>query len=186
MNIRHALLKEHSKKQTVLIAGYIGEDKKRFAELMDLFFGTEYRITQRAAWVVRVCAESYPALLKPWLRKMISNLTNQGLPDAVKRNTVRILQFTSLPPSLQGLAAKNCFELLLSRKEPVAVKVFSMTVLLHICRTEPDLKNELQLIVESQMPLGTKGFISRGRKVLKELDKIRDIRYTGCPSSFQE
>ena len=53
MNLREALLKEHSKKQMLKIVKYIGNDQQRFDELMKLFLESEYRITQRAAWPVR-------------------------------------------------------------------------------------------------------------------------------------
>ena len=52
----------------------IWNDKKRFAELMNLFLGNTYRVTQRAAWVVSNCAEEYPELIKPYLEKMMNNL----------------------------------------------------------------------------------------------------------------
>ena len=37
MNLKEEILKEHSKKQCDAIVKYIGNDKKRFAELMKLF-----------------------------------------------------------------------------------------------------------------------------------------------------
>jgi hypothetical protein len=50
MDLLAALTEEHSKAQCNKIVAYIGNDKKKFAELMKLFFEGEYRITQRAAW----------------------------------------------------------------------------------------------------------------------------------------
>ncbi len=173
MNIRLALLKEHSKKQTNRIAAFIETDKQRFSELMRNFLGNEYRVTQRAAWAVSVCSTRHPELIRPWLKRIIVNLSKPSLPDAVKRNTVRILQFISIPPSLQGLAAEHCFRMLQSIEEPIAVKVFSMTVLLNLCKAEPGLTTEVRLLIERQMPQASKGFVSRGSKILKELKKIR-------------
>ena len=51
MDLRAELLEEHSKRQALRVADYIGNDPERFADLMCLFFGNEYRVTQRAAWV---------------------------------------------------------------------------------------------------------------------------------------
>ena len=50
MDIREALLAEHSKGQTTKIVRYIDGDPVRFAELMKLFLGDTYRLSQRAAW----------------------------------------------------------------------------------------------------------------------------------------
>lgn len=171
MNIREALLEEHSKQQTIKIVNYIGSDSDRFAELLKLFLGNEYRVTQRASWAVSYCAEEHPQLVKPYLSKLVKNLEKPGLHDAVKRNTLKMLETIAVPRSLQGQVADLCFKFLLSQ-EPVAMKAYSMTILLNICKEEPDLKNELRLIIEDTMMLGSAGLKARGKRVLKELEKI--------------
>jgi len=67
MNLEAEILKEHSKRNTVRLAAWVGADKKRFKELMDLFLKGEYRVTQRSAWIVRHCAEKHPHLITPYL-----------------------------------------------------------------------------------------------------------------------
>lgn len=172
MDLKHQILKDYSKKHALELAGYIGSDVSRFDELMQLFLGGTYQITQRSAWVVSFCCDKYPFLITPYLEKMILNLRND-VPDAVKRNTVRVLQNVDLPDELLGEAADVCFHLLSSKTEPVAVKVFSMTVLLNIVKKVPELKNELRIVIEDQIPYGTAGFMSRGKKTLKALEKIQ-------------
>ncbi|MEP7171276.1 MAG: hypothetical protein ABI855_18050 [Bacteroidota bacterium] len=169
MNLREEILKEHSKKQTMKLVKFIGNDAKKFKMLMNLFFNDEYRVVQRSAWVVNNCAENYPELIKPFIKKMIAYL-QKPVHDAVRRNTVRILQFIDIPKNLTGQVATVCFDLLQSKTEPVAVKIFSMTVLAKICKTEPGMKNELRLLIEQQLPYSTAGFLSRAKKILKQLD----------------
>jgi len=82
---------------------------------------------------------------------------------------MRLLQFVEIPKRLQALTLETCFQFFLDKKEPIAVRVFSMTVLSKLARKLPDLKNELVPLIEDQMPYASAGFISRGRKVLKEL-----------------
>ena len=171
MNLRDAILKDHSKKHALQLAGYIGDDTSRFDELMQLFLGNNYIITQRSAWVVGICCDNYPFLILPYLEKVILNLRND-INDAVKRNTVRLLQNIDLPDQLLGITADVCFQLLLARHEPVAIKVFSMTVLLNIVKKVPELKNELKIIIEDQLPHASPGFLSRAGKTLKILNKI--------------
>lgn len=65
INIHQLLQKEHSKKQTDRIVKYIGDDKTRFATLIELFFDGEYRITQRAAWPLSYCVREHPELIQP-------------------------------------------------------------------------------------------------------------------------
>ena len=144
MNLREEILKEHSKKQTIRLAKWVGEDRRRFSELMDLFLHDGYRVVQRSAWIVRYVADAHPGWIKAWLKRMLE-YCKKPVHDAVKRNIIRIL--TEM------------------------VKVFSMTVLANIAQYEPDLKQELKLLIEEQMESGTAGFKSRGRKILRQLEK---------------
>jgi hypothetical protein len=183
MNIKEALLAEHSKAQTMRIVQYIGTDKDRFETLMQLFLNEEYRICQRASWVVSFIAEKYPDMILPYLETMILNLKNP-VHDAVKRNTVRILSgMDTIPEHLLGMTVDICFHYIStplmpsasSRRGvtvPVAIKAFSMRVLYKICLKEPDLMCELRLIIEDMMPHETAAFKSAGKDVLKKLKSL--------------
>ena len=172
MNIREALLEEHSKAQSLRIAEYIGTDEQRFAELMTLFLNDEYRGCQRAAWVVGIIGEKQPKMLEPYLETMLLNLDNP-VHDAVKRNTVRILRDIEIPENLLGIATTICFNFLCTPSVPVAIKSFSMRILYKICLKEPDLANELQIIIEDMMPHESAAFVSAGKDILKKLKKVK-------------
>jgi hypothetical protein len=173
MNIRNALVAEHSKKQADAIARYIGSDPARFDSLMQLFFSSDTRIVQRASWAMTLSAERNPALIIPYLSTLLQKL-DISTNNTVKRNTVRLLQFVDIPEEWQGTAADRCFELLATSSEPIAVKAFAMTVLLNITKHEPALKSELKILIENQLPYASAGFLSRARKVLKALENIRE------------
>ncbi|MTI40068.1 hypothetical protein [Fulvivirga lutimaris] len=168
MDIKKELLFEHSKPQALKISNYIGSNKNRFDELMRLFFDTKYRVTQRAAWVVSHCADKHPELIEPYIEPMILNLKND-ITVAVQRNTLRVLQEKEMPDSIIGEAADICFKIMESSKEPIAVKVFAMTLLANICKKVPELKTELKILIEDQLPYGSAGFKSRANKILKKL-----------------
>lgn len=172
MDLKAAILKEHSKPQALLIRDYIGDNQVLFDELMTHFFSNEYRVTQRAAWVMTHCTEKRPHLINPHLEKMINNLKDKNIHVAVKRNTVRLLQNVAIPEDLMGTVADCCFNFLANPNEAVAVRIFSMSILYDLCKKEPDLANELKIIIEEFMPHGTAGFRSRGKKTLKGLQKM--------------
>lgn len=169
MNLVKVILKEHSKPQKDKITRYVGADHKRFAELVKVFLAGPYRVTQRASWPLSYCVEHNPTLIKPHLKKVLGFLQKQHEHDAVKRNILRLLQYIAIPKSLQGKTIDLCFHFLTNPKEPIAVRVFAMTVLANLAKENPDLKNEIIPIIEDQLPFGSAGFISRGKKVLKEL-----------------
>ncbi|MEO0469019.1 MAG: hypothetical protein AAF206_05320 [Bacteroidota bacterium] len=172
MNLRETLLAEHSRAQTQKIVDYIGKDQARFDALLEIFLYAEYRLVQRAAWVIGHAAHQHPQLLQPHLSAVFENLRRPGIHDAVKRNTLRVLIKQDIPEELWGEAADICFGFVQSGYEPVAVKVHSMVVLMNITRKLPELGYELRGSIEALLPEGTAGIRSRGKKILKELDKM--------------
>ncbi|MEQ9591302.1 MAG: hypothetical protein RLN86_01825 [Cyclobacteriaceae bacterium] len=171
MNIIKELSKDFSKAKRDKIVAYIGKDKERFKELIEAFLNGPYRQTQRAAWPLSYAIKKNPSLIKPHLNRVIRNLSKPSIHDAVKRNTVRFLQSIDIPSSLQGEALDTCFKFLQSPKEPIAIKVFSMTVIANLAKEHPEIQNELKTIIEDQMPYGSAGFRSRGSKILKQMEK---------------
>lgn len=171
MDLRTALLQEYSKAHTRQIATHIGANDQRFAQLMDLFLHASYRITLRAARVVDDCVAAHPELIQPYLEELVQQLS-KPVHDTLKRNILRLLQDISLPEALWGEVADSCFGFLMDRKAAIAIKVFSMTVLSQIVRQVPDLKQELKLVLEEQLPYGSPGFVNRAQKVLKALEKL--------------
>src|SRR6476620_2829252 len=128
MNIREALLEVHSKAQATKVADYVGNDPDRFAELMRLMLGPVYRISQRAAWPLSYCVERHPELVKPYFNVLVSQLERDDAHVAVRRNVARLLQFVEIPGRYRGRIFDACYSLVADPAEPVAVRVFSMTV----------------------------------------------------------
>ena len=171
MNLIVEILKEHSKNQKDKIVTYVGNDPKRFAQLVEVFLSGPYRVTQRAAWPLSYCIEKHPELLHPHWKKILAFVGRPGIHDSVKRNTMRMLQFVHIPKAHQGTVANLCFAFLADVKEPVAIRVFAMTVLANLAREVPELKNELIPLIEDQLPYASAGFLSRSGKVLKQLKR---------------
>src|SRR6478609_5642999 len=165
MDLRGVILKEHSKRQCDKVVAYVGGNTSRFAELVTLFLEGPYRLTQRAGWPLSCCIEKNPKLIEPHLKQILNFAVKPGAHNAVKRNVVRLLQFITIPKKLQGLTAEICFQFFNDKKEPIAVRVFSMTVLSNLAKELPELKNELIPMIEEQMKDRNTELISRGRKV---------------------
>ncbi len=168
MNIREALIADHSKRQTEKIVKYIGSDPEKFSDLMSIFFEGNYRLTQRAAWSMNYCAEVQPELIQPYLPKLIDQLEREDAHDAAKRNIVRLLQFVVIPKKFAGRIFSICIELLDDPRRAVAIRVFSMSVAAKIADGQPDLMNEIRIITEKHLPHSTAAFRARARKVFKK------------------
>lgn len=170
MDIKKELLKEHSKRQTTKIVNYIGNSPVRFKVLVKNFLDGPYRVTQRAAWPLSYCVQEHPNLINPHLKSILKMLDKKDAHVAVKRNIMRLLQDIEIPRQLYGILTDKCF-MLMDPKETIAVRVFSMSVLAKIAKQEPDLKKELRIVIEDQLPYASAGFLSRAKKVLREINR---------------
>ncbi|MBS1683100.1 MAG: hypothetical protein JST48_15415 [Bacteroidetes bacterium] len=169
MDFKTEALREHSKTQCHRIVNYVGSDRQRFSALIDAFLAGPYRVTQRLAWPLSYCVESNKEIITPYLGKILTLVQQPETHNAVKRNVLRMLQFIDIPIKQQGTVADLCFRFFTDMREPIAVRVFSMTVLANLAKKLPELKNEILPIIEDQLPYASAGFISRGKKILNEL-----------------
>lgn len=169
MKLRDTLLAAHSKAQCMKIVQWIGNDQQRFNELVKIFLCKDDRLVQRAAWPLSYSVQAHPALIRPHFGKLIRNLRQPGLHDAVKRNTVRIFEDIDAPARFHGELMNTCFRFIESMTEKPAIKAFSLTVLFNLSRQYPDIRPELKAIIEDRWDYETPAFKSRGRKILKAL-----------------
>lgn len=171
MNIKKEIHKGHSKERAQCIADHVSQNPEKFSELMTLYLDEPYRMLQRVSWPIILCLKTNPDLITPYLPLLVKKLQSP-VSVALKRNTLRIWQDLDIPKSLEGEVVDICFGYLSASKEPIAIKVFSMTVLLNLTKKIPELGHELQILIEDQLPYGSAGFKSRGRKVLLALKSL--------------
>ncbi|MCX6189536.1 MAG: hypothetical protein NTW54_08055, partial [Bacteroidetes bacterium] len=93
--------------------------------------------------VMGYCYEAHSELIKPYLEPLLKNLVKPGLHDAVKRNTLKVLQSISVPDKLLGSLVDLCFGFLYSAGEAIAVKSLSINILVKTCAQYPALQIEL-------------------------------------------
>lgn len=164
MNLRETILEKHTKEQMLRVVNYVGDDKKKFHELMQLFFHDEYRVTQRAAWAVSHCIQKNPTFAQKYLPLMLDNLRNT-VHDSVVRNTMRILEIVEIPKKLHAQTMDICFELISKNSTPIAAKAFSIGVMQKLAKIYPELKNELKSLVDLQLPNASPAIISRAKRI---------------------
>jgi hypothetical protein len=168
MKLRETILKEHSKANCTRIVKWIGSDQKKFDALFYLFLNDEYRVVQRAAWPISFAVRAQPFLIKKHFSKLLLNLEKPRIHDAVKRNTVRLLQDAEIPKKFHGRLMNICFDYIQSPEEAVAIKAFSLTILQNLSKIYPEIKNELKTIIENRWEYESVAFKVRAGKILKE------------------
>ncbi|MEO5944777.1 MAG: hypothetical protein ABIP30_03375 [Ferruginibacter sp.] len=172
MNLREEILKEHSKAQCDKIVAWVGKSQKRFDELFNLFINDEYRVVQRAGWPMSYSAIAHPEFFNKHFADLIKNLQKENLHNAVKRNSIRLLQDVNIPEKYQGEIMEICFKYVASPTEAVAVKAFSLKVLGNLANVYPEIIPEIKLLIEDQMSLRTAAFKSRAKHLLQRFEKL--------------
>lgn len=169
MNFNQKLEQEHSKKITLEIVNEVFMHPKRIDDLMDIILNGPSNLSQRAAWPMSYIFEEKPHLITPYFNPLIKLLNQPNKHDAINRNILRSLQFASIPKKFQGAVLDSCFKLLTSSQEPIAIKIFSMTIIHNLSKEYPDIIPELKSSIETILPNASTGTKNRAYKILKQI-----------------
>lgn len=143
-------------------------DEKLFKQIYSLITSDEPKVAWRSCWIIDNATEFNSEMLVPLIPEIVAHLiiTQNG---SLKRHYTRMLCRLEIPGELLGQVVNRCFDLL-SPIEPVAVRANAMQVLFNISQREPDLKQELAVVLENLLEEGgTAGLINRAEKLIKAL-----------------
>jgi hypothetical protein len=140
---------------------------------MDLYLHGEWRVAQLAAGVVCLVAEKHPTMMDPWLPAVLKRIQQRDVHDAVRRCGMWTLQVVKISPRLAGRIAQISFDALEDVSQPIAIRVYAMTILVRLCRKEPDLAREVRTAIETVLPYGTGAFQSRAQRELNVLRRMQ-------------
>jgi uncharacterized protein (UPF0147 family) len=171
MSIRKQLQKEFSKMNSVKVSLMVGANEDLFAELIDCLLEKDAEIARRAAWAISFCLKKNPFLFDQHVSVFIDIMNNKTCHVAVKRAATQALQFMEIPEEMEGLAYDYGINILYDPDEGIAVKAYVLQMLQNIVLKYPELKQELIQLVEDRMPFESPAFKSRGKKLLKILNK---------------
>lgn len=168
MEFLNLLQGTQSKTKVLKAISYIGSNPAKFGRYIDEFKNSTGREAQKLAWILGTIVDSQPQLIPKHIPTLLSILQHP-CHAAVKRNILRAIEKVSIKKGDLGLAADLTFRFLEDINETVAVKAFSMSILLKICQLEPELSPELISILEYQMPYASPGFRARAKKIINSL-----------------
>jgi len=172
MSLVNIIMAEHSRAQAVMIADIILQKPSLLDELVDIILADEEPVSRRAAWPLRFIHEKNEKLTDKYLPKIISSL-----PDiksvAIQRNLLYVIAYSSIPQSYKGELLEYTSQILLNSSSAVAPIIYSIDIFLKISKDEPDLLNELELIIEHLIPNATAGVLSKSRHTLRKINKLK-------------
>jgi len=171
MDIRSLLTTLPSRVEKEIYIRKVGESEGNFDTLLELVFHDKDPISWRAAWILDGSDERYPGMAGPSIPVIIEQLPDLESTGAL-RSLLRMLCRYEIPEEQQGILIDLCFSYMVSELYPVAVKVHAMQLIYNHVLIYPELAEELKTIIEDQTVNNSVGFKSRGRRIIRELDKL--------------
>ena len=172
VTVTHLVATEHSRKNVTRVIKLIGDDQKRFDELMNIFLGEDEELARRAAWPVGFIVQDHPQLVKKWFPKLIGNLKRKNLHPAIYRNTFRFMQVIEIPAKHQTAILDLAYKFVLNASNTAAVRAFALTTAWNIVSKYPELASELRLVTEQVITEDSKAMKSRGKRTLRDLERL--------------
>ncbi len=171
MDIRSLLTHLPSRAERVIYMDAVGTSRKEVSSLLDMIFEEKDPIAWRAAWILDGSDELHPGLVRDRITRIIQKLPELASTGAL-RSLLRMMCRYEIPEEDQGLLIDLCFAYMVSELYPVAVKVHAMQIIYHHALLYPELKEELQTVIEDQIGNNSVGFKSRGNRILQKLEKL--------------
>ncbi|WP_461629357.1 hypothetical protein [Labilibaculum euxinus] len=157
------------KEEARLVARSIAENPTYIKELWDICISNE-KHSWRATWILDKVYDIAPDLVRLYLPQMIEivpTLSN----ESKLRQYLKLISLEPLPSNISGDFINYCFDTLISSTSAIAIKVYAMQILYNFSLQEPDIQNELALVIEEQMINGSAGYCSRARRILKAINQ---------------
>ena len=171
MDFRSALSDIPSEAGKRILIREVGNSREKFDHLLEICFNESDPLAWRAAWIADGSDEKWQGLGKHAVPQIV-----HALPEMKSTGTIRcLLRMISryeVAEDEQGILSDECFSYLVSDRYPVAVKVHAMEIIYQHVLLYPELKEELAAVISDHMDNNTAGFTSRGRRILKQLEKI--------------
>jgi hypothetical protein len=167
MNLEELLDPFLQKEEVKLVAQTIAKNPEYLKELWAICISNE-KYSWRASWILDKVYDIAPDLVRlylPQIIELVPSLAN----ESKLRQFLKLISLEPLPNNISGDFINYCFDLLISTTSAIAIKVYAMQILYNFSIQEPDLQNELALVIEKQMVNGSAGLCSRGHQILKQI-----------------
>ncbi len=178
MDIIDLIKTDSSRAITDIAVELMGTDEKIFARLISISIEEKVPLCWRAARVIDLACEKHKYLFESYINTIINSF-DKFKSDGQKRIYLRIISRYRLNQAIHEAAKliNICLDYLTYSQESIAVKAFAMEIIYNISKDEPDLQNELMLIIEDRMQFYSAGLKSKGRRILKDLQIMQSANY---------
>jgi len=153
---------------------FVLKHPEKFNDLKEWSFSDEQPVAWRAAWILGNLLRKNPEFIPDMqssVSRIIQSFSSFKTPGQI-REYLKIIQLLEVDEEQMGYLLQMCFDWLIDRKSDDAFRIYSMQIIFDYAKKVPDLFPELQAIIEQEMEYAKPGFKSRGKKILKFIQKL--------------
>ncbi len=167
------LLDKPLSRNYILMLADVAVEKNNLIKLsLEIIGEGSSRESKMASWLLSHIADSHPEILESFQDQLIE-LTLHTSADSIRRNLLRIIVLFPLPAHRLVPLFEQGLEWMLCQSYAIAVRANAMQLLYKICLMEPELASELQQHIAGLMEYDSAGLVSRGKKIMRQLQKIK-------------
>ncbi len=161
------------KKDWTRLASDILKNNK-LEDLILLFLNSDNkRVSQQAAGVFMELVNLDKNIFYEYQDKLVQYLLQEDAKEAQVRNIFRLFQFAFIREEIEGALLDASFKVLENPTQPIAVRVFAMTVAYRIGERYPEVFPELKNLIETNLELAnSSGFQNRALKLLQKMKEM--------------
>jgi hypothetical protein len=142
-------------------------------EIVKLAASNDLTLAMRSTWALQHISFEHPELLSPHIGTLVKALKKEKQHTGAQRNIIRIFHEIDIPEKYVGEIFDSCINFTKNATLPHAVRAFAITTLGIICKTYPELKPEVELILSELRSYPQPPSITVCiRKTLKVLNKL--------------
>lgn len=160
-----------SKTEVNEVVDEILEHPDSFGTLVKFMIHGNAQQSNMAAWVLTHTVDREMKILEPFVKDIIDFL-EKDISEGVRRSCLRALEKTKITEQYAGKLIDLCFGYFDSKIQPVAIKSISMSIIFNCAQNEPDVLNELKLMIEDQLDYQTAAVVGRGKVLINKINKI--------------
>jgi hypothetical protein len=149
------------------------EDRIVLEELMQFLLNGQLREAYIASWIISHAVEMHPEIMDDKAHELCLSCLRQTNEGGIKRNVIRIWQFTLPTDETIQLEILDCaMNMLSDLQQDLAVRVFSITVIENLLKTFPEIQEEVGFLLEREYAQASPSFKVRADRFFKAVAKL--------------
>lgn len=170
--LENLILREFSRSHADFIADIIIQKPELAEILVEIVFENKNPLAKRAVWSLQIAQKKNKHLLKNHIKKIISKLS-EVRSHSVQRCLLSVLTTATIPEEKKGFLLDYTTEILTNKNSTVAALIYSIDIYYNIAKKEPELLNELAIMLEFLQPDATPGIASKSRRIMNQIYKTK-------------